>query len=622
MRRGAVFVALALFAGVLAVGAPKTQALLGTTQALNTLACLEAVRLCTDTDKEWAQRLEGRIADNTYDGQVYEIDYHTAQRVLGDVGGVGAFADSALWTGTYLGSQSFRYALAKKYLAQTALPGGDRLFWNQQKAQAKARIADMVRKFHILINISQHWDHELDPQIVPPSSFGFGGGIIQGEPGYLMRACIDRATIDANPTSASPETAPWPGDPTGKTPWPEDPSKPDFHGWSTLELDPTSRGLPPPYTAKRRVFGPFPWDGKEYFCEDGTSRDAYAGTIFGLLVAFDLYSGDDPALRTQIRDDIVTLSNFAFKYLWNTPRPHGKVSIPIDSNHDSETCSQINALIDICGHDFENFFSPLFIITPTAQMEMTQAAYHVVTQAPGHPDTTKWKLLWDTELATLTPFLAFSELFDSTAPYDSYYKWNLEHLIAYNLIRQAPNALGKTVFKQAFSVMDASTNNDINAHFEAVSYAITGEPKRLMDSIVHLRQWREYRTHIDAGADGDRSDPPDGVPDVDNERFCRTTLDCVPQDQVDVTLTPGVDPIVVPGISSDLRAHTPLPVERRTPTDFLWQRPPNQLFGSQNVNHQAPGIDYLLPYWMIRYLTEANTPALAPYPPWPGPSFN
>jgi hypothetical protein len=65
-----------------------------------------------------------------------------------------------------------------------------------------------------------------------------------------------------------------------------------------------------------------------------------------------------------------------------------------------------------------------------------------------------------------------------------------------------------------------------------------------------------------------------------------------------------------------------LPVERRTPTDFLWQRPPNQLFGSQSVNHQAPGIDYLLPYWMIRYLTEANTPVLAPYPPWPGPSFN
>ena len=60
----------------------------------------------------------------------------------------------------------------------------------------------------------------------------------------------------------------------------------------------------------------------------------------------------------------------------------------------------------------------------------------------------------------------------------------------------------------------------------------------------------------------------------------------------------------------------------RTPTDFLWQRPPNQLVGHETATHQAPGIDYLLPYWMIRYHTEANTPVLAPYPPWLGPTFN
>ena len=220
-------------------------------------------------------------------------------------------------------------------------------------------------------------------------------------------------------------------------------------------------------------------------------------------------------MRSQIRDDVVTLSNFAFKYLWNHPRPHGKVSIPVDSNHDSATCSQINAIADICGHDFENFFSPLFIITPTAQMEMTQAAYHVVTEAPGHPDTTKWQLLWDTELVTLTPFFAFSHLLDATAPYDSYYKWNLEHLIAYNLIRQAPNVVGQTVFKQAFSVMDASTNNDINAHFEAVSYAITGEPTRLMESITHLRQWR---------ATGRRSKPVE--PSIEAASARRPTSAC------------------------------------------------------------------------------------------------
>jgi hypothetical protein len=606
VRKGAVLVAVALFAGVLVPGASPTKAIEPECTNLIALDCVH--------DLEWMKTLEEKIVDNTWDGQVYEIDYRTPLRTPGDVAGVGAFADSALWTGTYLASQSLRYATAKSKLADplVLLNPAEKGFWTAQKAQARGRIRDMLRKFNILVNISKYWDHELDPQIKP---FGFGGGIIHGEPGYLMRACIDRATIDANPTGAVD-----PG---------EDPTKPDFYGWSTKELTPNSEGLPAPYTNKRRVFGPFRWPNPdsptEYFCEDGTSRDAYAGTIFGLLVAFDLYSSDDPTLRTQIRNDIVTLSNFAFKYLWNTPRPHGRVSIPIDSNHDGETCSAINQLIDICGHDFENFFSPLFLITPTAQMEMTQAAHHVTTKWPGHPDTLKWQVIFAEELVALTPFLAFSELFDSTDPYGSYYKWNLEHLIAYNLVRQAPNEAARAIYKQAFGVMDASTGNDVNAHFETITYSMTGEQRRLVDAIRHLREWRQYRTHIDNGADGDHSDPPDGVPDVDNLQFCGTSLDCVPEDQVDVTLTPGVDPIVVPGTSGSQRAHDPLPVERRTPADFLWQRPPNKLFGSQSTNHQAPGIDYLLPYWMIRYLTEVNAPAppfASPFPPYPGPSFN
>lgn len=534
---------------------------------------------CGD-DLTEAMTLEQRITDNFWGGQVYEVDYANAAKTLGAVTHVGAFADSALWTGTYLGAQSFRYATAKKYLANPSLPADQVTFWTTQRDEAKARINTMVAKFHILINISKNWNHKFQLSL---KQTGFGGGIIKGEPGYLMRAC-QKTTV------------------------------PEWQRWSNAELGPDATGMPRPYTANRRVFGPLPWrnaDGTvdKYWCEDGTSRDAYAGTMFGLLVAFDLVGGDDRPMRTAVRNDIVTLSNFAFKYLWNTPRPHGRISIPFDSNHNSDTCRQIDAILNICGHDFENFFSPLFIITPTAQMEMTQAAYHVTTVLPGHPDSTKWKGIYNAELALIGPQMTTSEVIDTEAPYDSYYKWNLEHLIMWNLIRESPNAASTALFKQAFAVVDKTTGNDINAHFEAITYGVTGQTSRRDAAVQHLRQWVDYRANTSNGQV------------INNQAACGHTIQCVPEDQSDMTLD-GAPPITIPGSSTTLRAKDPLPVAKRTPTDFLWQRPPNQLNGQEGATHQAPGIDYLLPYWMLRYLTEVRTPALSPFPAWPGPSFD
>ena len=65
---------------------------------------------------------------------------------------------------------------------------------------------------------------------------------------------------------------------------------------------------------------------------------------------------------------------------------------------------------------------------------------------------------------------------------------------------------------------------------------------------------------------------------------------------------------------------TPLPVAIRPPTDFLWQRPPTTLEQPQQpATHREPGIDYLTPYWMLRYYTEVEHPAQGPLPTWVGP---
>lgn len=548
-----------------------------------------------------------------WDGQIYEVHYApdpvTGERT-DEIVRVTHYGDSALWTGTYLASQSFRYAVAKKHLEHwRSQPDGGTVqvckgkgkpnphkcteepapdpraepieFWTAQRDQAKSRIDEMVAQYEILVNISGNWNHEFNPSV---EQAGFGGGVLVGEPGYLMRSC--------RPTES-----------------------PEYTRWTDEELGPDESGQPRPYTRHKRVYGPLEYEGRTYWCEDGTSRDAYAGVTFGLQTAFDLVSPDDAAMRTQIANDLVTLSNFAFKYLWSTPRPHGRISLPLNSA--GLNCNDVNNVLQVCGHDFENFISPLFVITPFARMNMTLGAMHVAT-ATNHPDAAKWQAIFAEELATQGPFLAFSMEVDSTQPYEGYYKHNLSHLIGYNFGARAPSPEIRSLFMQAVGAMDNSTGDDVNAHFEAITYALTGEQRRLDDSITHLREWRDYRTRVES------------TTTTDNQQFCGQpypgpddpVLECVPRDQNDLKPYGSDQVITIPGTNANLRSRYPLPVANRPPTDFLWQRPPNQLNGAQSPMHRTPGLDYLVPYWMIRYHTEVAPPDLAPFPIWPGLTHN
>jgi hypothetical protein len=100
----------------------------------------------------------------------------------------------------------------------------------------------------------------------------------------------------------------------------------------------------------------------------------------------------------------------------------------------------------------------------------------------------------------------------------------------------------------------------------------------------------------------------------------------VPTDQYDfaVDQAPGGEVAWYPGSPvspAPPRSTTPLPVAERPPTDFLWQRPPTALKSSpQPATYSEPGIDYLTPYWLVRYFTEVAPPANQPLPTWPGPA--
>ena len=509
--------------------------------------------------------LEASIQDSIQQGHVVPIEYGSPARTPGDVVGTGGWGDSGLWTGVYLGGESLRLATARRYLSSNP-PGGvaltptEQAFWSTQHQEALDRIRLIVAAEHRDINIAQDWNGtlKLPPDVNTDDPTGshlanFGGGVIKGERGMIMRACTP---VGLGRMGVS---------------------------------DPTVDTAKPVNNNNNRVFR-ITWthgDGKTYNCETSPSRDTYAGLTFGLLTAFDMLGPDDYALRDQIRIDLVAMGDFLLKYGWSYPRPHGYVS---------------------ANHDFDGALSPLFVYVPMARLNLTNAVRHVLDSYPASTEQTKWRAVWKEELASQGPQLAASLQIDSAQPNDGYYKFNLHHLTGFNLIRTTTGT-EHDLFARSFAAVDKTTGDDLNAHFEAITFSMTGEWPRRQAAIAHLREWLSYRSTVESGP-------------VNNSSKCGVSIVCVPQDRYEIAVpqAPGGAVTWFPGTSNSLRAARPLPVAVRPPTDFLWQRSPTSLDGNDGPTAREPGIDFLTPYWMLRYYTEVAYPALKPFPAWPGPA--
>jgi hypothetical protein len=538
--------------------------------------------LAAPDDVAWMVDGETKMNDNLHGGKAVPVDFRTPEQVPGDLVGTGGWGDSGLWTGVYLGGESLRYATAVAHLKRLvpgwsgkgsadSAPGhagyqadSEQIaFWTAQRDQALARVRTIQAAEHVDINIAEDWTGELKvpPGVNPgglPEPLGagekhvadFGGGVVPGERGMIMRAC----TPVSLPLGVSePEQAANPVNNNGnrvyKITW--------KHG-----------------------------DGQTYKCETSPSRDTYAGLTFGLLTAYDMV--DDEALRSQIRTDLQAMGDFLVKYGWTYPRPHGYVS---------------------ADHPFDGFYSPdLFLQVPAARLNLTNAVRHVLQDGDDPVAKAKWDAIWAEELASQGPVLALSLQVDSANPNDGYYPLNLHHLIAFNLLRTLTGP-ERALVAQAESVMDATTRDDMNAHFEAIMYSQTGDADRLADAVRDLRAWQQYRV-------------TSSTTHVDNRPRCGQELECVPQDQWAFT-TPAGDVAWHPGTSGKLRSTRPLAVAQRPPTDFLWQRPPTTLEEPQQaLTHREAGVDYLTPYWVLRYYTEVEHPDQGPLPTWVGPPSN
>jgi hypothetical protein len=261
-------------------------------------------------------------------------------------------------------------------------------------------------------------------------------------------------------------------------------------------------------------------DGVSYDWVGNTSRDEYCGVFFGLGVAYDMV--DDPGVKTFIQTEATELLSFLLKTGWTVIMPNFSISTSFLSRPD-----EMLSILQVASH-----------INP-AQFDSTYQSYR----------------------GKFGSLLAIPIAVDCSDVNSSYFKFNLDEICFYNLIRLETSSKYLKRYLKAYMILYDTVKNHGNAHFNMIARGVMGpNSTRDQQTSMLLDQWLER---------------------------------------------PRRDPTVnwtgkFPACGDDT-ACSPLPVPDRVPTDFLWQRSPFQLSGGGAGTIETAGIDYILPYWMARY---------------------
>ena len=171
-------------------------------------------------------------------------------------------------------------------------------------------------------------------------------------------------------------------------------------------------------------------------------------------------------------------------------------------------------------------------------------------------DPARWDATYRSRRTALASSVGLPMTWECADPHGSYYKFNLDHINLYNLIRLEETGTYRTMYLNAFSTLRNCTRTYGNAHFNMVERGLRGPgATRDAESVNLLTLWLQ-RPRRDYYVDNSAKYPA-----------CGTN-----------------------------RACSPIPVNERYTTDFLWQRSPFQLAGGGSGTIASPGVDYLLPY--------------------------
>lgn len=253
------------------------------------------------------------------------------------------------------------------------------------------------------------------------------------------------------------------------------------------------------------------------FWVGNTSRDQYMGVAFGLAVAYDMV--DDAGVQSSLSNLAWLLIGFLTGHDWSVVMPDGSSSTT-------------------------------FLIRPDEMLTLLQIGRHL---NPG-----KFSTEYDLERVLLGPGIVVPITVD-IATTSSYFKFNLDYISFYNLIRLESSDFN-TFYEGAYGELSGATLNQENAIFDMVDRGLNGaNTTRDANTIAYLNQWLQRSSYDDT-----------------------------------VNLQ-GVVPVC------DGQACTAIPVALRPPDEYLWEESPFQLSAAGSGVIQGSGVDYLLPYWMARY---------------------
>lgn len=236
------------------------------------------------------------------------------------------------------------------------------------------------------------------------------------------------------------------------------------------------------------------------------SRDQIVGAFFGLNVAFDMV--DDADVKSGASDLATRLIGYISRHQWSPTDDAG--------NSFQTRPEELQMLLQVARHlnPANTVSGPFFVLPVSTGVEF--------------------------DVLSLT----------------SYFKFNLDYMTFYHLIRLQDNGDNRGAYTTARNY----TASHQNAFFNMVDRALRG-PDAARDSETRtlLDQWLQ-RSRRDFYVD-DSSKVP-----VCGDRACQ-----------------------------------PIPVPLRGPATFLWEVDPFQLKGGGSGVVESAGVDYILPYWMARY---------------------
>jgi hypothetical protein len=265
-------------------------------------------------------------------------------------------------------------------------------------------------------------------------------------------------------------------------------------------------------------------NGQDYYYWIGnTSRDQYSGVFFGLGVAYDMV--DDTQVRSEISSLVTRLLDFLLDHDWFVVMPDGLISTT-------------------------------FVGHPDQRLSFLIVGRRV--------NSSRFGSIYGTERVLNYTSVGTAIFYDLLDDHSSYFKFNLDTINLYNLIRLEGNSIFRSRYMQVYNVLRRTTDDHGNAHFNMIDHALKGaDSRRDAETQDLLQQWLLRLPRRDVWRDWS-GDP----------RY--------------------------PACGED-RACNPIAVVDRINTDFLWQRSPFLLFGGGGGTIETAGIDYILPYWMARY---------------------